>query len=47
MCIGRMGGGTVFGLICGLETALCVVVEWEELQSLVYFVVLIVLAGYF
>jgi hypothetical protein len=34
----------VFGLDCGLGIAGCVLVEWEEGQSLVYFVDLILLA---
>jgi hypothetical protein len=30
MCSGRVGRGTGVGLVCGLDIAECVVVEWEE-----------------
>jgi hypothetical protein len=33
LCSGRGGRGTGFGLVCGMDTAVCVLVEWEELQG--------------
>jgi hypothetical protein len=39
-----IGKWTVFGLFCGLDTAVCVGLEWEKGQRLVYFVDLILLS---
>jgi hypothetical protein len=30
LCSSRVGRGTAFGLVCELNTAACVVVEWER-----------------
>jgi hypothetical protein len=35
LCSCRVGGGTDVGSFCGFHTAVCLVVEWEELQGLV------------
>jgi hypothetical protein len=35
LCSGRMERRTGVGLICGLDIAGCVVVEWENRQGLV------------
>jgi hypothetical protein len=35
LCIGRVGKGTGFGLVCGVDSALCEVVETEDVQRLV------------
>jgi hypothetical protein len=37
LCSGRVGKVTEVSLICGLNTAFCVVVNWEERQSVVNF----------
>jgi hypothetical protein len=35
LCIGRVGRGTVFGLVCALDIASCVVVELTEVEGVV------------
>jgi hypothetical protein len=44
VCNCRVGKGTVVGLVCGLDIARCVMLEWEEFQCLASFGYWIMLA---